>query len=83
MMVPFLRNRTVAKLLVELMTRAVGIKAFDGGGQDKRAWPVNRQAIGMACLLTVPVVGRRAAARRIRNEFNRKHGTIAKMPPRA
>jgi hypothetical protein len=80
MMVPLLRNRTVAKFLIELMTRAVGIKALDGGGQDKRAWPVTSQAIGMACLLTVPVVGRRAAARQIPNEFNCYSGTITKVP---
>jgi len=80
LIVPFLRNRTVAKFLVDLMRRAVGIEVFDGGGQDKRPWPVSRQAIGMACLLTVPVVGRCAAARRNHNEFNCYSGTIAKVP---
>ncbi|SDR45006.1 hypothetical protein SAMN05519103_03291 [Rhizobiales bacterium GAS113] len=79
MMVPFLGNRAVAKFRVGLMRRAVGIKAFDGGGQDKRVWPVSLQAIGMAWLLTVPVVGRRAAARPILNEFNCYNGTIAKQ----
>jgi hypothetical protein len=77
MMVAFLRNRTVAKFLVGLMTRVVGIKALDGRGQDKRPWPVTRQAIGMAWLLTVPWVGRRAAARRISNEFNGYNGATA------
>ena len=80
MMVPFFGNRAVAKLLVDLMQRSGGIKAFDGGGQDKRAWPAASQAIGTACLLSVPVVGRRAAAKPILNEFNRKHGTTAKVP---
>ena len=83
MMAPFLRDRTVARFLVGLMARAVGIKALDRGGQDKRAWPVIRQAIGMAWLLTVPVVGRRAAARRISNEFNCYSSTTAKVPLRA
>ena len=50
MMAPFLRDRIVARFLVGLMARAVGIKALDRGGQDKRAWPVIRQAIGMAWL---------------------------------
>jgi hypothetical protein len=42
--------------------RAAWIRALDEGGQDKRAWPVARQAIGLAWLLTVPSVGRSAPA---------------------
>ncbi len=71
--------RVTAWIGVEQEGRWEGEAGTTNRRRDKRASPVEQQAIEMACVLACRSVGARAALQAFANEFNDIFGTVCRL----